>query len=116
MVHVHEAACKITEPWITTRGSKPQSEEVWQSILAAGFQIVTQQKNEEEAMEQRYNLSDKKDRKAQFRCCTCYKHVCLTVCLLHSTHVIDESKNKINMSKLYTHNYNVFHCFVRDIF
>ncbi len=97
-----------------TRGSKPHSEEVRQSILAGGFQIVTQQKKEEETMKQRYNLSGKKDIKAEYRCCTCHKHVCLTVCLLISTHVIDESKNKTNMSKLHTHNYNVFHCFVRD--
>jgi len=52
MVLVHEAACKMTEPWITTRGSKPYSEEVRQSILAAGFQSVNQQKKEEETMKQ----------------------------------------------------------------
>jgi len=38
-------------------------------------------------------------------------HVCFTVRLLHSTHVIDERKNKTN-------NYNVglYHSFVNDIF
>jgi len=44
------------------------------------------------------------------------QHVCVTIQLQHGTHVIDESINKANMSKLHTHNYNVFHCFVRDIF
>ena len=43
-------------------------------------------------------------------------HVCFTVRLLYSTHVIDERKNKTNTSKLHTHKYNLYHCFVKDIF
>src|SRR6218665_1137917 len=109
MVLVHKAACNDRTVDQYTRGSKPHSEEVRQSILTAGFQIVTQKKKEEETMKQRYNLSGKKYIKAEYRCCTCHKHVCLALCLLISTDMMDESTNKTNMSKLHTHYYNVCH-------
>jgi len=62
-----QLAKSFTEPWVTLpeEASHSHAESVRQALLAAGFQIATQQKKEEEAKKQRCNMTGRKDRKTQ---------------------------------------------------
>src|SRR6218665_474775 len=98
-----QLAKSLTEPWITTRASKRESEEVC-VVGNLGCQISDCYSTEEGIggyeTTMQYDWLEKQKSTAQML--HMLQHVCLAVRLLHSTHVIDECKNKTNMSKLHT--------------